>query len=47
MAAAQRVREISEHIAHASEQLQYGRLIRPRGEYTGPRDRTVVPLAQR
>jgi citrate synthase len=23
-------------IAHASEQLQYGRLIRPRARYTGP-----------
>jgi citrate synthase len=35
------------YIAHIEEQLRGGRLIRPRGEYTGPRDRTVVPLAQR
>lgn len=34
-------------VAHIEEQLKGGRLIRPRGEYTGPRDRTVVPLAQR
>jgi 2-methylcitrate synthase len=35
------------YVAHIEEQLSGGRLIRPRGEYTGPRDRTVVPLAQR
>jgi citrate synthase len=35
------------YVAHIEEQLGGGRLIRPRGEYTGPRDRTVVPLAQR
>jgi len=35
------------YVAHIEEQLAGGRLIRPRGEYTGPRDRTVVPLAQR
>jgi citrate synthase len=35
------------YVAHIEEQLRGGRLIRPRGEYTGPRDRTVVPIAQR
>jgi citrate synthase len=35
------------YVAHIEEQLGGGRLIRPRGEYTGPRDRTVVPLAKR
>ena len=35
------------YVAHIEEQLSGGRLIRPRGEYTGPRDRTVVPLADR
>jgi len=35
------------YVAHIEEQLREGRLIRPRGEYTGPRDRTFVPLAQR
>jgi len=35
------------YVAHIEEQLGGGRLIRPRGEYTGPRDRTVVALAQR
>jgi citrate synthase len=35
------------YVAHVEEQLKGGRLIRPRGEYTGPRDRHVVPLAQR
>jgi citrate synthase len=35
------------YVAHIEEQLKGGRLIRPRGEYTGPRDRTVVPIAQR
>jgi citrate synthase len=35
------------YVAHIEEQLKGGRLIRPRGEYTGPRDRTVVPLAER
>ena len=35
------------YVAHIEEQLSGGRLIRPRGEYTGPRDRTVVALAQR
>src|ERR687885_284213 len=35
------------YVAHIEEQFKGGRLIRPRGEYTGPRDRTVVPLNQR
>jgi citrate synthase len=35
------------YVAHIEEQLKGGRLIRPRGEYTGPRDRTVVPIAER
>jgi len=35
------------YVAHIEEQLKGGRLIRPRGEYTGPSERTVVPLAQR
>src|SRR5437660_4210245 len=35
------------YVAHIEEQLKGGRLIRPRGEYTGPKDRQLVPLAQR
>jgi citrate synthase len=35
------------YVAHIEEQLKGGRLIRPRAEYTGPLDRTVVPIAQR
>jgi len=35
------------YVAHIEEQLNGGRLIRPRGEYTGPRDRTLVPIDQR
>jgi citrate synthase len=35
------------YVAHIEEQLSGGRLIRPRGEYTGPRDRKVVPIAER
>ena len=35
------------YIAHIEEQLKGGRLIRPRGEYTGPKARQVVPLAER
>ena len=33
--------------AHVIEQLANNRLIRPRGRYTGPPQRPVVPLAQR
>jgi citrate synthase len=35
------------YVAHIEEQLHGGRLIRPRGEYTGPADRHLVPIAQR
>jgi len=35
------------YVAHIEEQLGGGRLIRPRGEYTGPRDRKSVPIADR
>jgi len=35
------------YVAHIEEQLKGGRLIRPRGEYTGPAERKLVPLAQR
>jgi citrate synthase len=35
------------YVAHIEEQLHGGRLIRPRGEYTGPADRKAVPIAQR
>jgi citrate synthase len=35
------------YVAHIEEQLKGGRLIRPRGEYTGPAERTLVPLDQR
>jgi citrate synthase len=35
------------YVAHIEEQLKGGRLIRPRGEYTGPSERSVVPLAER
>jgi citrate synthase len=35
------------YVAHIEEQLKGGRLIRPRGEYTGPLDRKVIPLAER
>jgi citrate synthase len=33
--------------AHVIEQLDHNRLIRPRGRYTGPEVRSVVPIAQR
>jgi citrate synthase len=35
------------YVAHIEEQLKGGRLIRPRGEYTGPKDRKVIPIADR
>jgi len=35
------------YVAHIEEQLTGGRLIRPRGEYTGPAERAFVPIAQR
>jgi citrate synthase len=33
--------------AHLLEQWQDNRLIRPRAEYVGPRDKTVAPIAER
>jgi citrate synthase len=33
--------------AHVKEQLADNRLIRPKAEYVGPRDRTATPIAQR
>ena len=33
--------------AHVLEQLANNRLIRPRGDYVGPRDKRVVPIDQR
>lgn len=38
---------ISGWSAHVLEQLANNRLIRPRSEYVGPRDRKVVPIDQR
>jgi len=35
------------YVAHIEEQLNGGRLIRPRAEYVGPKDRTLVPIDQR
>ncbi len=35
------------YVAHVEEQLEGGRLIRPRAEYTGPALRPLVPLARR
>jgi citrate synthase len=35
------------YVAHIEEQLKGGRLIRPRGEYTGPAERKVVPIGER
>jgi citrate synthase len=41
------ISRVSGWIAHAIEQQRSGRLIRPQSEYTGPRDRTWVPLPER
>src|SRR6185295_18330338 len=38
---------VSGWIAHAFEQREGNRIIRPQSEYVGPRDRTWLPLAQR
>ncbi len=38
---------VSGWIAHALEQQRTNRIIRPQSEYTGPRDRTWVPLSDR
>jgi citrate synthase len=35
------------YVAHIEEQLKGGRLIRPRGEYTGPAERKLKPIDQR
>jgi citrate synthase len=41
------ISRVSGWIAHALEQRRANRIIRPRSEYVGPRNRTWVPLAQR
>ena len=41
------ISRLSGWIAHACEQRAANRLIRPRSEYVGPRDRTWVPLERR
>jgi citrate synthase len=41
------ISRVSGWIAHAFEQGEGNRIIRPQSEYVGPRDRTWVPLAQR
>jgi citrate synthase len=41
------VSRVSGWIAHALEQRRANRIIRPQSEYTGPRGRTWVPLADR
>ena len=35
------------YVAHIEEQVRDGRLIRPRGEYTGPPERAFIPIDQR
>ena len=35
------------YVAHIEEQLKGGRLIRPRGEYTGPAERKLLPISER
>jgi citrate synthase len=41
------VSRIAGWTAHVLEQYANNRLIRPRAEYVGPRDRQYVPLGQR
>jgi citrate synthase len=41
------ISRVSGWIAHALEQQRANRIIRPQSEYTGPRDRRWVPLAER
>jgi 2-methylcitrate synthase len=38
---------VSGWIAHAFEQREANRLIRPQSEYTGPKDRKWTPLDKR
>jgi citrate synthase len=41
------ISRVSGWIAHAMEQRRVNRIIRPQSEYSGPRDRQWVPLAER
>jgi citrate synthase len=41
------VSRISGWTAHVLEQLADNRIIRPRAEYVGPRNRTYVPIDKR
>jgi citrate synthase len=41
------ISRVSGWIAHAFEQRAANRIIRPQSEYSGPRDRTWVPLSSR
>ena len=41
------ISRVSGWTAHLLEQWKENRLIRPRAEYVGPRDRTVIPVEQR
>jgi citrate synthase len=41
------VSRITGWTAHVLEQLADNRIIRPRAEYVGPRNRTYVPIDQR
>jgi citrate synthase len=41
------ISRVSGWIAHAFEQRRAKRIIRPQSEYTGPRDRSWVPIAER
>jgi citrate synthase len=41
------ISRVSGWIAHAFEQRAANRIIRPQSEYSGPRDRTWVPLSNR
>src|SRR5262249_61085456 len=41
------ISRVSGWIAHALEQRRANRIIRPQSEYSGPHDRTWVPVSQR
>jgi citrate synthase len=41
------ISRVSGWIAHAMEQKRANRIIRPQSEYTGPRNRTWIPLSER